>query len=138
MNRKVFTQIAIGSSTVLACWLMYGRVYVSNVSLTPDVVNVEFEKTSADEATLEGHVEIVNSTKGSVRLLGVSPSCGCVHLGKWPRTIGPHETVKIGWNVTKGGFVSDQEIRIFSDCRSAPVLVQSLHLVPSHELKKGE
>lgn len=136
MKQKIVAQVGAVCVIGMACWLVYDRVSGPRVSLTPDVFTVQFEDSRDPDAEMEGYVEILNSSGETVRLLGVSPSCGCVHLGKWPAVLPPRQAARISWNVRKDGFSSDQEIRVFTDCRSVPVLVQDLRLASSSELQE--
>jgi hypothetical protein len=122
--RRFVAGTTVGCCVVLACWLVYdGTVRAKGVSIRPGVVRVNFPASGDEKTELSGFVEVVNSTKSTVRLLGVSPSCACISIGDWHPEIGPHQSAQIHWSVVKS-FDSEQKIWVFTDWRRTPVLVQ--------------
>lgn len=120
--RRVVAAASVACCVVLACWLVYDGT--QSVSVRPDIVRVELPASGDEKPEFGGLVEVVNSTHTTVRLLGVSPSCpSCISVGEWDREIGPRQSAKIRWRVTRS-FESDQKLWVFTDARSAPVLVQ--------------
>jgi len=126
--RRTVAGTALGCCVALACWLVYdGIVRTRTVSIRPGDVRVNFPASRRDEKSeFSGFVEVVNSTNSTVRLLGVSSSCGCISVGDWHREIGPRQSVQIRWSVIEP-FESDQKIWVFTDWPRAPVLVQLIH-----------
>ncbi len=131
LNRRRSVGVFLVILSILAVGVMlflsFGHL-IDGIELSPPTVDLHVGSNTDSNKPLQhqGHIFIKNSSRRSLRILGISASCSCIQLEEHAATLLPWESQRINWTVRYGRTLPNQLICVFTDHPLYPKLVQSL------------